>query len=61
MEFTYYNPVKLFHGENKLQDVVSEIKALRSCEGNLNYYPAAFSLEEGHSFCHFFSILTKGA
>lgn len=26
MEFSYYNPVKLLHGEDKLQDVVSEIR-----------------------------------
>ena len=26
MEFTYYNPVKLFHGEHKLDEVAKEIR-----------------------------------
>ncbi len=25
MEFTFYNPVKLFHGTNKLEDVAAEV------------------------------------
>lgn len=30
MEFTYYNPVKIFHGENKLKEVTAEIKSYGS-------------------------------
>ena len=30
MEFTYYNPVKLFHGATKIGEVAEEVKSLET-------------------------------
>ena len=53
MEFTYYNPVKLFHGATKIGEVAEEVKSFDKLKTELEekMYRYMKSAEtENHSF-----------